>query len=517
MFTDHDFDLTIINHVEPRDAATLFGNPDYYIGYDNPTVRDLFTKADSELTDEAANADYQQALDQIATDAPVVWLWSFPNLIVADADVQGIVAEPDQRGLRARHDRRRLTAHAEPFAALGGPRGLVAAPPGADLRWSAPSSRRCSCSGCSTTAASRRGTRWASAAPPRRSQALCRQMGLDRPLLVQYLDWLGGAVRGDFGVSYVSKVADRPDAVRPARGDVVAGGRQHGRRAADRGAVGHARRAAQRPADWATCCPALADRGGGAGVPRRDPAGAGVRGAGCGWLPANGYVVPAADPVEFLRHMVLPWVSLGVVQGAVLARYVRSAVLDELGQDYLRTARSKGLTPFRALTRHGLRNASIPVLTVIGVNLVTVLVGAVIIERIFTMPGIGKGLADAAERRDLLTVQAIVVTLVLIALLISFLVDVAYSADRPAAADPGGGVTDLAADRSPRPAAAPRRAADRRRGGAGRGRSPSPRSCRSSGRRSTCWTWTTGTAAPGPGSTGTGWAPTCVAATSPPA
>ncbi len=146
-----------------------------------------------------------------------------------------------------------------------------------------------------------------------------------------------------------------------------------------------------------------------------------------GWLPANGYVVPAADPLEFLRHMVLPWISLGVVQGAVLARYVRSAVLDELGQDYLRTARAKGLTPFRALARHGLRNASIPVLTVVGVNLVTVLVGAVIIERIFTIPGIGKGLADAAERRDLLTVQAIVVTLVLIALLISFLVDVAYA------------------------------------------------------------------------------------------
>ena len=91
VFTNHDFDLTIINHVEPRDAPTLFGNPDYYIGYDNATVRDLFTKADGELTDDAADTDYQQALDQIAADAPVVWLWSFPNLIVADANVQGIV------------------------------------------------------------------------------------------------------------------------------------------------------------------------------------------------------------------------------------------------------------------------------------------------------------------------------------------------------------------------------------------------------------------------------------------
>jgi peptide/nickel transport system substrate-binding protein len=91
VFTNHDFDLTIINHVEPRDAPTLFGNPDYYLGYDNPAVRDLFAKADAQLTDDAANADYRQALDQIAADAPVVWLWSFPNLIVADANVQGIV------------------------------------------------------------------------------------------------------------------------------------------------------------------------------------------------------------------------------------------------------------------------------------------------------------------------------------------------------------------------------------------------------------------------------------------
>jgi peptide/nickel transport system permease protein len=256
--------------------------------------------------------------------------------------------------------------------------------------------------------------------------ALCGEMGLDRPLLVQYVDWLGGAVRGDFGVSYVSNAPIGPTlfdqlmvtlwlvagsmvvalliAVPLGMLSALRNGRPLGYLLSGISQLGVAV-----PAFLAAILLVL------------------VFAVRLGWLPANGYVVPAADPVDFLRHMVLPWISLGVVQGAVLARYVRSAVLDELGQDYLRTARSKGLTPFRALTRHGLRNASIPVLTVIGVNLVTVLVGAVIIERIFTVPGVGKGLADAAERRDLLTVQAIVVTLVLIALLISFLVDVAYS------------------------------------------------------------------------------------------
>ena len=269
-------------------------------------------------------------------------------------------------------------------------------------------------------------TRLGTEGTPEGVQALCTQMGLDRPLLAQYLDWLGGAVHGDFGVSYSTGSAIGPPlfdqlsvtlwlvlgsivvalviAVPLGMLSALRNGRPAGYLLSGLSQVGVAV-----PAFLAAILLVL------------------VFAVKLGWLPANGYVVPAGDPGGFVAHMVLPWISLGLVQGAVLARYVRSAVLDELGQDYLRTARSKGLTPFRALARHGLRNASIPVLTVIGVNLVTVLVGAVIIERIFTIPGIGKGLADAAERRDLLTVQAIVVVLVIIALLISFLVDVAYS------------------------------------------------------------------------------------------
>lgn len=261
---------------------------------------------------------------------------------------------------------------------------------------------------------------------PEGVRALCAQMGLDRSLVVQYFDWLGGAVRGDFGISYRTKAPIGPGlldqltvtlwlvagsmvvalviAVPLGMASALRNGRPSGYLLSGLSQVGVAV-----PAFLAATLLVL------------------VFAVTLGWLPANGYVVPAADPVGFVQHMLLPWLSLGVVQGAVLARFVRSAVLDELGQDYLRTARAKGLTPLRALTRHGLRNASIPVLTVIGVNLVTVLVGAVIIERIFTIPGIGNGLAYAADRRDLLTVQAIVVTLVLIALLISFLVDVAYT------------------------------------------------------------------------------------------
>lgn len=144
------------------------------------------------------------------------------------------------------------------------------------------------------------------------------------------------------------------------------------------------------------------------------------------WLPANGWTAPADDPGMFLKQLVLPVVSLGLVQGAVLARYVRSSVLDVMREDYVRTARAKGLTPMRALVRHGLRNAAIPVVTVLGLQLATLLVGAVVIERVFVIPGLGSGLLDAVANRDLLMVQDIVMLLVAAVLLVNFIVDALY-------------------------------------------------------------------------------------------
>ena len=117
------------------------------------------------------------------------------------------------------------------------------------------------------------------------------------------------------------------------------------------------------------------------------------------WLPSGGWTPPDQDSGEFLRGLILPALSLGLVQGAVLTRYVRSAVLDTLGQDYLRTARSKGLRPGQALVRHGLRNASVPVVTVLGLQLATLLIGAVVVERVFVLPGLGSMLLDAVAAR----------------------------------------------------------------------------------------------------------------------
>ncbi|TWH21762.1 peptide/nickel transport system permease protein [Prauserella rugosa] len=253
-----------------------------------------------------------------------------------------------------------------------------------------------------------------------------QEFGLDRPLVVQYLDWVGGLLTGDFGTSYVTKEPIGPQLV--------------DRLGVTLWLVG---------AGMLIALAIAVPMGVLAAVRHRRPSGVAVSAAAqlgvavpaflagiilvqifavrLGWLPSGGWTPPAYDVGEWLRGLILPAVSLGLVQGAVLTRYVRSAVLDVQREDFLRTARAKGLRPQAALVRHGLRNAAVPVVTVLGLQLATLLVGAVVIERVFVLPGLGSMLLDAVAARDLLTVQAIVLVLVVGVLLVNFLVDVAYT------------------------------------------------------------------------------------------
>jgi peptide/nickel transport system permease protein len=149
------------------------------------------------------------------------------------------------------------------------------------------------------------------------------------------------------------------------------------------------------------------------------------------WLPAGGWVQPGEGAGEFVRHLILPAVALGTVQGAILSRYVRSAILEVMRDDFLRTARAKGLSPLRALVRHGLRNAAVPVMTVLGAQIAALMVGAVVIERVFALPGLGSLLLDTVARRDLPSVQSIVMVLVGLVLLLNLLIDVAATVVDP--------------------------------------------------------------------------------------
>lgn len=252
-----------------------------------------------------------------------------------------------------------------------------------------------------------------------------REFGLDRSLPAQYLSWVKGLVTLDPGNSYVSGTAIGPqlaDRLQVTLWLVVTAMALALVLAIPVGTVMAVRHrqvsglALSALSQLGVAIPAFL-----AGILLIT-----VFAVKLGWLPANGWTPPAQDPAMFLKQLVLPMLSLGLVQAAVLTRYVRSAVLDVLREDYLRTARAKGLPPMRALVRHGLRNAAVPVVTVLGLQLATLLIGAVVVERVFVIPGLGSLLLDSVSNRDLIMVQDVVMILVVAVLVVNFVVDLLY-------------------------------------------------------------------------------------------
>ena len=146
-----------------------------------------------------------------------------------------------------------------------------------------------------------------------------------------------------------------------------------------------------------------------------------------GWLPPAGYVPFTEAPLDNLRHMVLPSVSLGLVLAAATARIVRSTMLEMLSRDFVRTARAKGLAEPRVLYRHALRNALIPVVTVVGLQFGTLLGGAVIIEQVFSLPGVGRFALEGINLRDYPVVQGAVLLISAAFIVVNLLVDILYS------------------------------------------------------------------------------------------
>ena len=251
-------------------------------------------------------------------------------------------------------------------------------------------------------------------------------MGTDRPLVVQYADWVLALPAGDFGTSFVTGQDLSPLILDRVQVSLIL--------------VGLAMLVALLVAVPLGTIAAVRHRTlGGVLLSGLSQVGVAVPSflAGIllvavfavrlGWFPANGWTAPAVDLGDFLARVTLPVLALASVQGAVLTRYVRSAVLEVMGEDYLRTARAKGLSQTRALVRHGLRNAAIPVLTVSGLQLAALVIGAVVIERVFVIPGLGSMLLDAVGNRDLIAVQGVVMVLVTIVLTVNLVVDVLYT------------------------------------------------------------------------------------------
>ena len=149
---------------------------------------------------------------------------------------------------------------------------------------------------------------------------------------------------------------------------------------------------------------------------------------GLGWLPVSGAGVGAGD---FLLHLILPAVTLGLGMAAILTRMVRTSMLEELGQDYIRTARSKGLSERRVIYRHALRNALNPVLTVLGLQFGSLLAGAIVTETIFSWPGLGRLTLSAISNRDYALVQGCILAIGLTYVAVNLLTDSVYALADP--------------------------------------------------------------------------------------
>ncbi len=256
--------------------------------------------------------------------------------------------------------------------------------------------------------------------------ALRAELGLDKSRVARYFSWVGGLVTGDFGTSYTYRtpvadmVADRMWVSLPLAiyalllstliafpAGVYAASRRGG--TTDTVVMALTQLGVAIPNFWFAMLLVL------------------LFAINLGWFSAGGFPGWDAGVFQALKSLTLPAIALALPQASILTRVMRSSLLDVLNEDYMRTARAKGLTRRQALWKHALRNAMVPVLTIIGLQFSFLLAGAIIIENVFYLPGLGRLIFQSIASRDLIVVESVVMLLVLAVVLVTFLVDLAYA------------------------------------------------------------------------------------------
>ncbi|MGA9596155.1 MAG: ABC transporter permease [Acidimicrobiia bacterium] len=255
---------------------------------------------------------------------------------------------------------------------------------------------------------------------------LTHRVGLDKPLLEQYFSWLGHALTGDLGVSFrngqpvTTLVLQRLPATAtlalaalliailvamPA--GIISAVRSGS--ALDYTVTAASQIGISMPDFWAGVMYIL------------------LFALALGWLPSSGYVSLTVSPVEWARHLLLPALTIGLISGSIITRFVRSSVLEALNQDYVLTARAKGLSEWQIVRRHVLPNAWIPIVTVVGLQFGFLLGGVVVTEVIFAWPGLGRLALTAVKDRDYTVLQGAVLYIAFMFLVINLLVDIIYA------------------------------------------------------------------------------------------
>jgi ABC-type transport system substrate-binding protein/ABC-type dipeptide/oligopeptide/nickel transport system permease component len=431
VYTRHDFDMSIVAHVEPLDYD-IYARDDYYFGYSSPEFKALIAALD-DATDAGERRGLLERIQRkLADDAVNGFLFQYPRLAVWNKHFSGVGFDNVLGTVDLGHAR-----YVGPPPAAQGPQ--VAVREWHALGWAAAAlallvlllaARRMGLRFLGGRLGVLLGTTWAATvivfvivqvlpgdpvrtmmgmqADPAAMSVLKAQLGLDAGPLQRYFRWLAGLVHGDFGVSYTyrvpvgSLIAERLPVSLPLAVYALALAILM---AFPAGLVAAARRG--RPAD------ALLT-----GVTQVGLA------VNLHWVAAGGFPGWGAGFWTALAALTLPAVALAMPQAAILARVLRGALLDTLHEDYIRTARAKGAGEWQVLWRHALPNAMPPVLTVLGLQFGFLLAGAVIIENVFFLPGLGRLAFQAIVQRDLMVVQSVVVLLVAAVVSLSFLVDV---------------------------------------------------------------------------------------------
>ena len=260
--------------------------------------------------------------------------------------------------------------------------------------------------------------------------ALRTELNLNQSGVKRYLAWIGGICQGDFGLSYtyrtpaITLIAERLAITLPLAlyaliltiGIALPLGAFAGTRegtAADRLITLASQFGIALPNFWFAVMLIL------------------IFALNLGWLPAGGFDGWDAGMAQGLIHLTLPAIALALPQASILLRVMRGALIETARQDYIRTARAKGLSRDQALWRHGFANALIPVLTILGMQLSFLIAGAIIIENVFRLPGLGRLIVQAINQRDLILAEAIILLMVALVISVSFLTDLLYGAIDP--------------------------------------------------------------------------------------
>jgi ABC-type dipeptide/oligopeptide/nickel transport system permease component/ABC-type transport system substrate-binding protein len=484
VFGNREYDLTIVAHTEPLDYD-IYARPGYYFGYRNAAYDALLDRLQRTADPAARNALLGEVQRKLADDAVNVWLFQMPKLGVWRREVRGLWRDAPVQGVNVtqayvvRTGAAAAAARApvrDTFAARDGtPRSATR---GADVG-----------SGAGTTGASvwplrilaaftlavvalaayalrrRADPRWLAGragslaltlllasvvifvlvqvlpgdpaaymmglnASPEAVAALRAQYGLDVPAWRQYVAWIGGLLQGDLGLSYTyrvpvaSLVAERLAVSLPLALYALllatvlafplglwAASRRDTR--TDGLLMGLAQVGLAIPNFWLGLVLIL------------------VFAVGLGWFAAGGFPGWGAGFGAGLRALTLPAIALAVPQACIVARVLRSELVQAMDEDYVRTARAKGLSERAALRRHALPNALLPVLTLLGLQFSFLLAGAIIVETVFSLPGLGRLIFQATAQRDLIVVRNVVLLLVAAVVVVNFVVELAAAAVDP--------------------------------------------------------------------------------------